>query len=456
MLLPTLLPLALTLLPTLSWGKTLKVDVTAKSTLNCGNGDHGVTSGYVHLAQGSMFFSLFEGTGAAKNAGLVIQFEGGPGASAFDYPFIGAGPCQLTPGGNVTLSPAPHPWTDHANLLVVDFPLATGWSYNTTNQVPANTSALASEDFDDFLQAFYKSYPQYVPQPLIISTLSYGGTTGSHIASTILKRNNEAGWFSTRVVKKIDQLLYGNAFADAMADIYGGWDILCNQEPVAYNASTCAHWRDNLTTCLDRLRYLNDIESTPALRVKALTPCVQSTYLRWEAPLYNRYDRTAPRCYPADTCFWWRAPLLTFMNLPSTRQLLGAPANVTWYYLGYSSVYFSSTGDNMQSAFKLLEPVLKAGTRLLAYSGLDDTMVPYPGTYSWMSRLPNPQLANFRASNVTTLPAGSIINGTIVNAGTGYSLVGVEGAGHIVEQFQPQLTQAFVKAAVAGKNWNPL
>lgn len=37
-----------------------------------------------------------------------------------DYPFLGAGPCQLSSEGGTVLSPAPYPWTDHANLLILN------------------------------------------------------------------------------------------------------------------------------------------------------------------------------------------------------------------------------------------------------------------------------------------------------------------------------------------------
>lgn len=63
-----------------------------------------------------------------------------------DYPFLGAGPCQLTPEGGTALSPAPYPWTDQANLLILEYPIPTGWSYNTTSQIRHDSSTGAAED----------------------------------------------------------------------------------------------------------------------------------------------------------------------------------------------------------------------------------------------------------------------------------------------------------------------
>lgn len=63
---------------------------------------------------------------------------------------VGAGPCQLTPEGE--LVQAPHPWTEVTNLLVVDMPLGSGWSYANDPEGVASDSAWAAGEVDDVLQ----------------------------------------------------------------------------------------------------------------------------------------------------------------------------------------------------------------------------------------------------------------------------------------------------------------
>ncbi|WWD03430.1 hypothetical protein V865_001482 [Kwoniella europaea PYCC6329] len=440
---------------------TNTLEVTGVRNLNCGAGDNQVTNGYVHLQNGNLFFSLFEGKDEAKNNGLVVQFEGGPGASAFDYPFIGAGPCQLTPDEEPSLSgltPAPYPWTDHANLLVVDFPIGAGWSYNISDQFPGSTSDFAAEEFDDFLQVILKQWPQFQRQPLILSTLSYGGTTGSHIASTVLERNNAVRdqWWNSRVIKQFDQILFGNPYADAMSEIYSQWDVMCNTEPKGYNETICSHFRDDLTECLDKLRYIDEVENTKDLRLSAVESCVKSIEIRFEAPLYNRYNKKERKCYPTNLCFWWMGKLTELMNSPEMREWLGVTHHVErWWYAGPAMIRFAKNADHMQSAYKLLTPVLEAGTRLLAYSGLEDTMVPYIGTFSWMNRLPNSNLRAFRASEAQQV-SNDLFKGTVIKPGSDFTLIGVRDAGHLVEQTHAALMQEMVRQAVQGKNYNPL
>lgn len=108
------------------------------------------------------------------------------------------------------LSPAPYPWTDHANLLILEYPIPTGWPYKTTSQTPHDSSAGATKTLMAFFMLHH--FPQFVHQPLIISILSHGEIMTAHMTSTVLQRNQNAGIFSTRIQKHIDQLILGNPF----------------------------------------------------------------------------------------------------------------------------------------------------------------------------------------------------------------------------------------------------
>jgi carboxypeptidase C (cathepsin A) len=47
---------------------------------------------------------------------------------------------------------APHPWTDVTNLLVLDIPLGSGWSYTDNEDRIANSSSWVAGEVDDALQ----------------------------------------------------------------------------------------------------------------------------------------------------------------------------------------------------------------------------------------------------------------------------------------------------------------
>ncbi|WVQ77593.1 hypothetical protein IAR50_007281 [Cryptococcus sp. DSM 104548] len=444
------------------WYRTsppLSISITSRSKLSCGDTPHLTTSGYLHLAGGSLFFSLIQAREEAKNAGLVIYFEGGPGASAMDYPFLGAGPCQLTPDGGTTLSPAPYPWTDHANLLILEYPIPTGWSYNTTDQTPHYSSATAAEDFDDFLQAFLREFPQFIPQPLVISTLSYGGTTSTHIASTVVKRNKAAGYLTRRIPKIIDQLVLGNPFNDAQTVLYQNHQVLCHSHPPVLPQSVCEHLSRQQAPCFDLLLPLLSPStshlSTRESRRKAWDVCVAPFEMMWKDVFCDRYDRRKAPCWPPNKCWWWADNLRELMNSEEMRAMFGVPAHLTWDFLGYAHLYFVQDGDNLQASYHLLPEVIEAGTRLFVYSGMNDTILPYENAAAWMAKLPSSHLAAFQKEPIP-LPPTSGVQGLVKNAGGGVTLMGIAEAGHLAEVDQPEVVAKIIGEAVKGRCWDPL
>ncbi|TYJ51806.1 hypothetical protein B9479_007601 [Cryptococcus floricola] len=463
------------------WYRTppsLAVSITSRSEISCGDISHPTTSGYVHLAGGSLFFSLIQAREEAKNDGLVIYFEGGPGASAMDYPFLGAGPCQLTSDGGTTLSPAPYPWTDYANLLILEYPIPTGWSYNRTDQTPHHSSAGAAEDFDDFLQAFLREFPQFIRQPLIISTLSYGGTTSAHIASTLVKRNKASGYLTRRIPKIIDQLVLGNPFNDVESVSYQNIQHLCHSDPPVLSQSVCDHLSRQHAPCFDLLLPLLNPStshlSTRASRRKAWDVCVAPFEMMWKDISCDRHDRRKPPCWPPNTCMWWSESLKELMNSAEMRKTLGVPDHITWNFIGYAHLYFVQDGDNLQASYHLLPEAIEAGTRVLVYSGMNDTVLPYENAAAWMAKLPSPHLPAFQSDPIpisippsipipstSTSPgaAGGLtagMQGVVKNPGGDVTLVGIAEAGHMVEADQPEVLARIIGEAVKGRCWDPL
>lgn len=59
---------------------------------------------------------------------MVLWLTGGPGCSSEVALFGENGPCSVTADGNGTVR-NPSAWNQHANLLYVDQPAGTGFSY---------------------------------------------------------------------------------------------------------------------------------------------------------------------------------------------------------------------------------------------------------------------------------------------------------------------------------------
>lgn len=97
------------------------------------------------------------------------------------------GPCLVSDGGN-NITYNPYSWNTNANIIYLDQPLNTGFSYSDTNST-VNTTPLASIDVYAFLQLFLTRFEQYASLPFHIAGESFGGRYAPVYASEIHRRN---------------------------------------------------------------------------------------------------------------------------------------------------------------------------------------------------------------------------------------------------------------------------
>lgn len=95
-------------------------------------------SGYVNLPasvindtyNASIFFWYFEARQDSENAPLAIYIAGGPGESSLLAATGQGGPCYVNDDSNSTTL-NPWSWNNKVNMLYIDQPAQTGYSYDT-------------------------------------------------------------------------------------------------------------------------------------------------------------------------------------------------------------------------------------------------------------------------------------------------------------------------------------
>lgn len=101
---------------------------------------------------------------------LILWLQGGPGSSSTGYGnFEILGPLDLD------LNERNFTWVNTHNVLFVDNPVGTGFSYVDHNRYLTKDNKQIARDLIELLRGFYKALPEFETVPLHIFGESYGG-----------------------------------------------------------------------------------------------------------------------------------------------------------------------------------------------------------------------------------------------------------------------------------------
>ncbi|KAF2840727.1 pheromone-processing carboxypeptidase KEX1 [Patellaria atrata CBS 101060] len=153
---------------------------------------------------GHLFFWHFQNRHIADSQKTVIWLNGGPGCSSMDGALMEIGPYRVGPGGKLRYNNGS--WDEFANVLFVDNPVGTGFSYVDTNSYVHELPEMA-EQFITFLESWFSIFPEYSHDEIYLAGESYAGQHIPYIAKAILDRNkvSQEPW-------KLSGLLIGNGW----------------------------------------------------------------------------------------------------------------------------------------------------------------------------------------------------------------------------------------------------
>lgn len=113
---------------------------------------------------------------------LMIWLQGGPGGSSTAYGnFEIMGPLDLD------LNEREDTWVNNYNILYVDNPVSTGFSYVEDDSLYATTNLQVAQDLVKLMHGFYEALPEFKKVPLHIFGQSYGPKMGIEFAYELSK-----------------------------------------------------------------------------------------------------------------------------------------------------------------------------------------------------------------------------------------------------------------------------
>jgi carboxypeptidase D len=134
---------------------------------------------------GNLFFWLFKARHIANRQRTIIWFNGGPGCSSMDGAMMENGPYRVNKNGTLRLSDGS--WDEFANIVYVDQPVGTGFSYIDTDSYVHEMSAV-KEEMITFLTSFFEIFPELEHDDVSVDSISLSWTVETNEGSLDISR----------------------------------------------------------------------------------------------------------------------------------------------------------------------------------------------------------------------------------------------------------------------------
>ncbi|KAG7560529.1 Alpha/Beta hydrolase fold [Arabidopsis thaliana x Arabidopsis arenosa] len=141
-----------------------------------------------------LYYYFVEAIKPNKSTPLVIWFNGGPACSSLGGAFLELGPFRVHSDGK-KLFRNPYSWNNEANVLFLESPVTTGFSYSNTpidlEEFGNQGDKVTAEDNYMFLVNWLERFPEYKGREIYIAGQSYAGHYVPQLAQIIVHRNKQ-------------------------------------------------------------------------------------------------------------------------------------------------------------------------------------------------------------------------------------------------------------------------
>ncbi|RKU44280.1 hypothetical protein DL546_001629 [Coniochaeta pulveracea] len=395
-------------------------------------------SGYLTVGTNmNMWFWFFESRSNPSTAPLAMWLNGGPGCSSMIGLFQENGPCQFYNGAS-TPSINPYSWNTHANMLYVDQPIGTGFSYGTDD---ATSTVTAAPFIWQFMQAFYTAFPQYENRDFGLFTESYGGHYGPDFASYFQSQN--AAIASSQITgQKINLVALGinNGWIDPVSQYKAYPDFAYNNtykkliSLSQYNSYISAY----NSRCVPAMAKCPGVTGSNSACSSADNTCRSAVESSIEnANDFDVYDVRAGSNDPN--------PPETYVSYLQSSAVVKAIGAKSTYAECPNAPYtkIAGTGDGPRSFLDALSTVVQSGIQVLIWAGDADWICNWMGNYAVTNNINWSGKATFASKALSSYTVNGTAYGEFKTLNN-LNWLRVYNAGHEVPYYQPKAAlQAF-------------
>lgn len=385
-------------------------------------------SGYLNVGNGrNLFFWFFESRNDPKNDPVVLWLNGGPGCSSLEGMLFENGPSMLDSNAKPVRNK--HSWNSKANVIFLDQPVDTGFSYAPEMEV---TTAAASKDVVAFLNLFFHRFPQYAKNDFHISGESYAGHYIPVLASDILSASN--------LNFNLSSILIGNGLTDPLTQYRYYAPMACGQGGyrAVLNRATCNVMSNSINACENAIRRCYDNPSNRNGCFFASVMCDQSQMTPYQNSGLNPYDVRRQCEGDSSMCYTGMSLIPQYLNRDDVKQALGVSPDRQFSDCNDQiNIAFNRNGDWMLPIHLNIAKILDH-IPVLIYAGDKDYICNWLGNRAWTKALEWSGQQEF--NNAPTKPwTGSNRKryGEATNY-KGFTFLRVFDAGHMVPHDQPE------------------
>ncbi|KAF4444415.1 hypothetical protein F53441_11140 [Fusarium austroafricanum] len=465
----------------------------------------GTTPSLSLLSLNGLLTSIAEARNNASTAPTSIYLGGGPGGSSFDMTNLF--PCTINSDSNsTTLNPIS--WNRRVNMLYIDQPVGTGFSYvdlvngtiNTLTQeftpikngkVPkTNTTFLqatvnaespetlpkttmsGARTLYAFAQVWFNEFPKWQTSNDRISlwTSSYGGFYGPHYFAyfqdqNTLVENGASSWENATVLNLATLgLLEPSIDARSLAKSYAQFGHHNTYGLQFFNDSVYEQMlkktEEPKTGCyalIDKCREAVR-EGDPqrfgnnATVNKACMGATKLCFIELQGYLAELSDRNPFDVTHSSHTLFPLPYMEGFMNQPWVQHDLGVPLNFTTSGNGIANYWFGEIGDVMIGAHHTLERVIARGVNVATLYGDRDYRVPWYGGENISLSLDFRGADKFRSAGYASIKTNSSYDGGFVREYGNVSFSRIFQSGHGVAAYQPSTLSAVFERVMFRKD----
>ncbi|XP_009343914.2 serine carboxypeptidase-like 7 isoform X1 [Pyrus x bretschneideri] len=414
-------------------------------------------TGYVGVGDDDdvqLFYYFIESERSPENDPLVLWLTGGPACSGFHtLVYVNIGPLSFdyahSIGNKPKLKLNPYSWTKVANIIFIDAPVGTGFSYATTwKGYNISDTSHAAQTYQ-FLRKWLVDHPKFLNNPLYIGGASYSGIVVPVVVQEIAD-GNEKG---VAPAMNLKGYVLGNPaihsahryrnyvvpFSHLKAlisdELYQSTKTNCKGEYIDVDPDndSCLEDLDLVKECV------KDINDVNILEPKCIDSSPTPNHLSNDSVKLLLPFSQLPRQ-------WCRKDNYIFSDIWANDKAVQNALHIRegsieeWARCN-TSVQTSFIHD-IASSLIYLENLIKQGYRVLVYSGDQDMNVPYMATTAWIESLNLTVASHWKPWLVNGQVAGYRVQYTHESYQLTHTTI--KGGGHAAPEYKPEECLAMV------------